>query len=97
MNPQRCTRVSARELTHFTKHIATLLEVGFPPLEMTRILRDQKCSPAMREAIARIVDSIHEGHTLSDGMDRSPRIFNSVYITLVRSGEATGFQRHSND
>jgi type IV pilus assembly protein PilC len=87
---RRGARVSVGELTHFTKHIATLLEVGFPPLEMTRILRDQKSSPAMREAIALIVDSIHEGHSLSDGMARSPRIFDGVYITFVRSGEATG-------
>ncbi len=90
MKRGRNARVSARELTHFTKHIATLLEAGFPPLEMTRILGDQRFSPAMRAAVAGIVDSIHEGHSLSDGMARSPLIFDAVYVTLVRSGETTG-------
>lgn len=90
MKLRRGARISLRELAHFTKHIATLLEVGFPPLEMTRILRDQNSSPAMGEAIARIVDSIHEGHSLSDGMARSPLIFDNAYVTLVKGGEATG-------
>jgi len=90
VKPQRRARVSARELTHFTKHIATLLEVGFPPLEMMRILGGQKSSPAMGAAIRCIVESVREGHSISDGMERSPLIFDSVYVTLVRAGEATG-------
>jgi type IV pilus assembly protein PilC len=44
----------------------------------------------MKEAIMRLVDSIHEGHPLSDGMARSPLIFDHVYVTLVRAGESTG-------
>lgn len=90
MKSQRVRRVSARELIHFTRHITTLLDVGFPPLEITRILLNQKSSPALKCAISRIVNTIHEGGSLSDGMRRSPLIFNELYTTLVDAGELTG-------
>lgn len=87
---RRAKRVKSRELIHFTRHLATLLEVGFPPLEMTRILLHQETSPALRSAIASIVQTIHEGGSLSDGMRRSPLVFDRLYVSLVEAGESTG-------
>lgn len=90
MRPRRTARVSARELIYFTRHISTLLEVGFPPLEMTRILLNQKASPTLKAASALIVNTINEGGSLSAGMSRSPKIFDTLYISLVHAGETTG-------
>ena len=88
-------KVRLRELARFTKNLATLLEVGFPPLEMVRVLREQKNSPALREAMGRVAATIQEGRSLSDGMALSPSVFDALYVNLVRAGEMSGRLPHT--
>jgi len=80
----------SRELARFTQQLSMLLEVGFPPLEMTRILINQKNSPSLCQATRQIAVMIQEGGSLSDGMAISPNVFDQLYVNLVRAGEISG-------
>jgi len=80
----------SREILRVTKHLSILLEVGFPPLELTRILLKLEGSPALRGALARVAETIHDGGSLSEGLSLSPRVFNPLYVHVVRAGEVSG-------
>lgn len=84
------TKARPRELVRFTHNLAQMLEVGFPPLQMMRILQGQSASQSLAQATARIADTIENGGSLSEGMRVSPKTFDQLYINLVRSGEISG-------
>ena len=83
-------KVRVQELARFTKHLAKLLEVGFPPLQMAYILERRDASLPLRNASAQIALTIENGGSLSDGMTLSPGVFDPLYVNLVRAGELSG-------
>ena len=90
MKRRASAKVRAHELARFTKHLAKLLEVGFPPLQMAHILQRRDASLPLRNASAQIALTIENGGSLSDGMNLSPRVFDPLYVNLVRAGEISG-------
>ena len=83
-------KVRAHELARFTKALAKLLEVGFPPLQMAQILQRRDASRGLRNASSQIALTIENGGSLSDGMSLSPTVFDPLYVSLVRAGEISG-------
>ena len=83
-------RVPRRELIHFCFHLQQLVRAGVPILEGLTDLRDSLEHPRFREVVASLIESIEGGQTLSQGMDSHPRVFNKVFVSLIRAGEATG-------
>ena len=90
MKQRARTKVRTHELARFTKHLARLIEVGFPPLQMAHILQRRGASLPLRHASAQIAITIENGGSLSDGMNLSPGVFDSLYVNLVRAGEISG-------
>ncbi|KFB78479.1 type II secretion system F family protein [Candidatus Accumulibacter cognatus] len=83
-------RVPRRELIHFCFHLQQLVRAGVPILDGLTDLRDSLEHPRFREVVASLIESIEGGQTLSQGMDSHPRVFNKVFVSLIRAGEATG-------
>lgn len=82
--------VPRRELIHFCFHLEHLVRVKVPILDGLSDLRDSLENPRFREVIASLVDDIEGGQTLSQAMDAHPRVFDKVFVSLIRAGEATG-------
>ena len=82
--------VPRRELINFCFHLEQLTRAGVPIVEGLVDLRDSIDHPHFREVLAGMVESIEGGKTLSQAMEEHPRVFDSVMISLVRSGEDTG-------
>lgn len=61
-----------------------------PVLEGFVDLRDTLESPRFREVVASLIEAIEGGQTLSSLMDAHPKVFNEVFVSLIRAGEATG-------
>jgi len=83
-------RVKPRALTVFTRQLATLIEAGMPLLRGLRILNEQETNPALKHVIDRLAGSIEGGNSLSEGMAAHPRVFNTLYLNMVRAGEIGG-------
>lgn len=83
-------KISPGELIRFTRQLATLLDVGFPPLEIAKIWHSNTSSQGLLDATQNIAATIDEGGALSDGMRRSPHIFDSLYLNLIQAGELSG-------
>ena len=80
-----------RERIVFTRQLATLLEAGFPVIEALKSVEEQiRGGEPFRETIAEVRNAVSEGQALSDALGRFPRIFSSIYSSLVRAGERSG-------
>ena len=82
--------VPRRELIHFCFHLEQLSRAGVPILEGLSDLRDSLEHPRFREVVASVIESIEGGQTLSQAMEGQSKVFNKVFISLIRAGEATG-------
>lgn len=86
-NRVNVTRV---ELINFCFHLEQLTRAGVPIIESLGDLRDSLENPRFREVIAGMVESVEGGKTLSQALAEHPSVFDDVFISLVRAGEATG-------
>ncbi|MEA3560867.1 MAG: type II secretion system F family protein [Candidatus Omnitrophota bacterium] len=83
-------RVRSKDLTIFTEQLAGLIRSKLPLLEAIDILLEQTENKALREIISHIQKDIKDGSTLSEGLSKYPRIFSTLYVNMVHSGEAGG-------
>ena len=83
-------RVKVRDLVIFTRQFSTLISSGMSLLESLNILEKQTTNPKLAKIIAEIKMDVESGHTLSESMERHPDVFNKLYVSLVRAGEAGG-------
>lgn len=83
-------RVSSKELVIFTRQLATMLNAGLPLAQSLATVQDQTSSKMLKVIVADLVGSINGGMPLSDAMAKYPKVFNQVYVALVRAGETSG-------
>jgi len=82
--------VKPQDVMIFSKQFATMVKAGLPILNVLTMLRDQIDHPTMKEIIEDVRRSLEGGVTLSKCFERYPKIFDSVYINLIKAGEASG-------
>ena len=83
-------KIPRRELINFCFHLEQLTRAGVPILEGLADLRDSIENPRFREVVASLIESIEGGATLSQAMASHRKVFDKVFVSLVRAGEATG-------
>ena len=82
--------VDTEGLTIFTRQLATLLQAGLPLLKALIILRNQERNPRFKQVLVEVCDQIESGNTLSDSFGQHPKVFDRLYINMIRAGEAGG-------
>ncbi len=83
-------RVKTKHVMTFTRQLATLIDAGLPILRSLNILTEQVESVIFKERIQQMSKDIEQGSTLSDSMSKHPKIFDSLYVNMVRAGEVGG-------
>ncbi len=83
-------RVTSKELHIFTRQLATLLGAKIPLVPSLTSLITQTTNPSFKTIVAQIKESVNEGNTLTTAMGEHPKIFSSVYLNMIRAGEASG-------
>jgi len=83
-------KVKFTDLNMFTRQLATLQKAGLPILLALSALREQTENKVFKEVIAQITRDIESGLSLSAALEKYPLIFDSLYINMVASGEASG-------
>ena len=82
--------VPRREIIHFCFHLELLVRAGVPIIEGLSDLRDSLEHPRFREVVAGLVESIEGGQKLSQAMESQSKVFDKVFVSLIRAGEASG-------
>jgi type IV pilus assembly protein PilC len=84
-------RVSQKAVEAFTRELANLLAGGVPLARSLSLLRREAANAAAKHLWSSIHDDVVGGTALADAMAKYPRSFSSVYVAMVRAGEAGGF------
>jgi len=86
--------VKRKELINFTLHLSTSVGAGITILQSLEDMEEQTSNPAMKRAIQAIMEDLRGGSRLSDALSHHPLIFSDVYVSMVKSGEASGKLDH---
>lgn len=83
-------KVKGKVLMIFTRQLATLVEAGLPLLRGLTVLAKQEKNKNMQKTITTLADSVQGGSTFSEGLGQHPRIFDKLYVNMVKAGELGG-------
>ena len=83
-------RIKTKVLTQFTRQLATLVNAGLPLMRGIEVLKRQMKDPRMLEALTGISENIAAGGTFSESLTQYPKIFDNLYVNMVKAGEAGG-------
>ncbi len=83
-------RVGATDLAIMTRQLATLLGAGVALVEALTALQDQVDHEKLKMVVSQIKQRVNEGSSLADAMGAHPKIFNTLYVNMIRAGESSG-------
>ena len=83
-------RVSANELIYFNRQLALVLGSGVPLLSCLRIMAKQTTNSRFRDVLLSVADDIEGGSDLSEALAQYPKVFSTLYVNMIRAGEASG-------
>lgn len=83
-------RVSLSEKIIFTKNLSGMLTAGLPITRALSVLQKQSTNKKLIDVLQTLTDDINSGGTLSSGMDKFPKVFSTLFVAMVRSGEESG-------
>lgn len=83
-------RIGQRDITLFTRQLASLTRSGVPILKALRTIGEQTETPALQKVVKELERSIRDGRMLSEAMTEHPALFPDLYVNMVRSGETGG-------
>ena len=82
--------VKVKDLIIFTKQFRSMLGAGVPILRLLQILELQTENQGLKEAIAKIVQDIKQGSSISEAFEKYPKIFSPLYCSMLKAGEISG-------
>jgi type IV pilus assembly protein PilC len=83
-------KVKPKVLTTFTRQLATLVDAGLPLLRGLRVLEKQERNATLKDILAQLATSIEGGSTFSEALAQHPKVFNRLFINMVKAGELGG-------
>lgn len=83
-------RITTKELKLFTRQFSTLINSGINIADSLRILSEGSITHILKEALLQIRSSIENGRKLSESMKPHDRVFDGLYVNMIRAGEEAG-------
>jgi type IV pilus assembly protein PilC len=81
---------NTRDLVIFTRQFATMIDAGLPLVQCLGIQGDQQPKAGFKEVILAVKNEVEQGATFADALAKHPKVFNDLYVNLVRAGEVGG-------
>ncbi len=83
-------RVSAKQVTIFTRQLATLIGSGLPLVRALYVLERQEKAGLLKATIRGLAEQVEGGSSFSEALSKFPRAFEPLYVNTVKAGEAGG-------
>lgn len=83
-------KVKAKDRILFARQLSTLINAGLPLVQSLRSVGDQTQSKPFKVIINKVISDVEAGSNFSAALAKHPRVFNTVFVSLVASGEASG-------
>ena len=85
------SRVKLKDLAVFSRQFATMINSGLSLLRALTILGEQTSNRRLGEVVIEVRAEVEKGSSLSGAMAKHPKVFNRLYVSMVRAGEIGGF------
>jgi type IV pilus assembly protein PilC len=83
-------RIKPKTLAVLTRQLATLVDAGMPLLRGLRTLQEQEENRTLKRMLGEVAASIEGGGSLSEALSAFPKVFNQLYMNMVKAGELGG-------
>ena len=83
-------KVKGKVLMLFTRQLATLIDAGLPLLRGLNVLGKQEKNPTLKRVTFELAEAVESGSTFSEALAQHPKVFNKLYVNMVRAGEIGG-------
>ncbi len=87
---RRKSQFGARDLTFFTRQLASMLSSGLTLMQSLNILKNEVQNPYKAEVIQKVIENIEEGKPFYIALSKYPKIFSDIYIMVVKAAEESG-------
>jgi general secretion pathway protein F len=84
------SRVTPEDLAIATRQLAVLVHAGIPLVESLAALIDQVEHERLKRVVSEVRQRVNEGASLADALGAHPRVFNALYVNMIRAGESSG-------
>src|SRR6185295_12998220 len=91
----RFKKIKSHELTVMTRQLATMVASGMSILRCFHVLEDQTENEKLKEILAEVRQDIEAGISMSDSLEKHPKVFDELYIAMTRTGETAGMLEES--
>ena len=86
----RFRRFKLSDVNAFTRELYTLTKAGLTILASLEVVGEQDRNPVLKKIVEGLIQSIRGGASISDSFQRYPKIFNDLYVNMIRAGEVSG-------
>lgn len=83
-------RIRSKDKIIFSRQLSTLINAGLPLAQSLRNVSDQTTNKAFRVVVSEVIADVEAGVQFSAALEKHPKVFNNVYISLVAAGEVSG-------
>ena len=83
-------KVTPTQIYNFMRQLSVMLKAGVPLVDALDSLHSESAGPMVNKIIDQVVEDVSSGHSLSRALKRHPKMFDSMYVNIVRAGESAG-------
>ncbi|MBI4033488.1 type II secretion system F family protein [Candidatus Saccharibacteria bacterium] len=83
-------RISTKQKVIFSRQLSTLINAGLPLVQSLEHVRGQTSNKSLQAIIGKLITDVEAGSTLSNALGRHPKVFDTVYVSLIAAGETSG-------
>jgi len=83
-------KVKLKDLVIFTRQLATMINAGVPLVRSLATMQSQTQNPTFKKQLMTISKDVESGMAFADALEKHPKTFSSIYINMIRAGEAGG-------
>ena len=83
-------KVTQNDVTIMTRQLATLITAGLPLLRALELITKQERNPTFKIILGNVAESVSQGNNLSEALQAHPKVFDRLFVNMIRAGEAGG-------
>ena len=83
-------KIKTRDIVIFSRQFATMINSGLPLVQCLSILSQQTENPKLKSIVNSVRIDVEGGNTLADSIQKFPKLFSTLFVSMVRAGEAGG-------
>ena len=83
-------RIPRKEIVPVARQLATMFESGIPLVESLEVIEEQCDNENLKSVLGDIASEVRQGKDFSHALSRHPKVFDNIFINMIKAGEASG-------